>query len=64
METIEDDLSNAELELEKAQSLLEDSDITSNHEKLQEVMKDIDTKKKRVEELYKMWEEIEKKIRG
>ncbi len=64
LETIEEDVMNAEAKLEEAQALLENEEVTSNHEKLEEAMKSIEERKKVVEELYEIWGKIEEKLQG
>lgn len=62
MSTIEKDIENAEAELQKAQSELEDPSVYTDNEKMQMCLSKVAEKHKIVEELYASWESIEAKL--
>lgn len=62
METIESDIEIAETALADAQTALSDSSNFSDHKKMQDCIKLVEKNQKKVEELYKIWETIEKKL--
>lgn len=64
METIEEDVEEAEKELAQAQTLLEQPENFSDHKKMQECVKLVEDKQQRVDELYRVWSEIEEKLNG
>lgn len=59
LETISQKIEQAEKEVTKIESSLTDPLIASNHVKLQQIMKDVDDAKRRVELLYERWQDLE-----
>jgi ATP-binding cassette subfamily F protein uup len=61
-ETIEDRIADAEAALNTKQVLLEDPAVTSDPQRLTNVLEEIESAKATVEELYERWAELEAKI--
>lgn len=64
METIEQDIEEAESSLAEAQSQLARPEVYSDAEKMQKALQLVDERQKKVEELYHLWETIEQKIQN
>jgi ATP-binding cassette subfamily F protein uup len=54
-------IEDAEREVIRVESQLTDQKISSNHVKLQEIMRDVEAAKRKVEALYERWQDLEKR---
>ena len=61
-ETIEDRIASAEAVLVESQRYLEDPAVTSDPQRLQTGLQEVETAQRNVDELYARWEELEAKI--
>ncbi|MCB0407566.1 MAG: ABC-F family ATP-binding cassette domain-containing protein [Bdellovibrionales bacterium] len=62
LETLDQDIEAAELALAQAQAALSEPEVFSNHEKMQESLRLVEEKQKKVDELYYFWESVEEKL--
>ncbi len=58
---IGDRIEKAETELANMQKKLEDPTISSNHEKLMEIQRQVESAQEKVEKLYQRWEDLEQR---
>ncbi len=64
LETIESDIQLAEKNLQEAQVLLADPEVLADRLKLAQLTADMNTKQKRVDELYELWTMLEEKTKN
>ncbi len=64
LETIEADIEQAENDLSEAQAELEKPEVFSDHVKMQEASKSVKEKQDRVDELYQIWTTLEEKVKN